>query len=1064
MIYIIPIIILHPRPTAKAKSKMKVLVVGGNGFLGSAIVKQALSRKWNVISISRRGDAFKTPAGHHPGWTSSKLIEWRSADALKPESYKSMLRDCDAAISTTGILLESSYKQTASDVNGGGAIGILQGLAKGWGLMGNQNDSPFSNPGQSYDTINRDTAIAVGRTFSSTRSATSNPNENPFIYISAEDIFRPIISSRYIESKREAEEALTQIAIQDNKMRPVFLRPGLMYHPQTRPLSTLPAAALDLSSWLHQKHIQSGIPLPTLATLLKAFPAADLSALSRLITLQPLHVDTVAKAACEAVLNPTVRGAIGTQELQDLAGFRSKDRTSSSGLGSSRAWPSQQMQTKNRMNGSGGVRMFSTSSCRQSHSSSSNSSGNSNTKNASSPIMPISAIVAIVAALYGLQYYGKPLYNEVASLTQQEQMRARSKSQGVYAWGSNRYNVVAPDTPLTTFIKSPRSIPFFDGMALRDLQMEERHAVAVDANGDILQWGLGFFDASLENINREENLDDVPLARRREKEKANELMPKGSLGAQPTSPVRTLKGKDIVKIAASDEKIYALSSKGKVYVFSSVQARQWPGKRPGWSVNPFTLFGTFDQTEIDHEVLNATPAAKLSRGERIVDIQAGSHHLLSLSNKGRTFSTPIDHDGNVYGQLGLRRVLLGNKNAYREVLMEPKMLTEAEQPTIFHQGQVLPAWALPPGMEDRSKTKKPVTGPENRGIFVRDKTKEEKVVEIIPDSNGILPGVGVPSFTSSKDIRPHADIRFCLALHEIPTLRDVRIAQIATGSDHSIVRTTQGKVLGWGRQTHGQTGMGAQIALEAIPVPTEIVLSKAFPNSSVDIHCTNISAGADNTFFTMSRREPGSIGTGIKVDLLAVGKGQWGSLGNAMWNQVTVVPARVKTVSGLLEFSEFTQQTHPVPIHTISVGKPGSVAVVLDTVEQEGHQAFGRDVMVFGHNAAFQLGTGKRSNLAVPQHLQPLPPPTESYGGATPPPLPLLPNETAKLKEADINSGVLTHMPHHRLQLASETKNDTLCAPKEDGKEGKKKKKVNIEETITTGAVSMAIYWQLHDK
>lgn len=1039
---------------------MKVLVVGGNGFLGSAIVKQALSRKWNVISISRRGDAFRTPAGHHPGWVSSKLIEWRSGDALKPETYSDVLEECDAAISTTGILLESSYKQTAFDRNGGNGLGILQGLAKGWGLMGAQNESQSSNPGPSYDTVNRDTAIAVGRTFSATRTSTSKADQNPFIYISAEDIFRPIISPRYIESKREAEQALMQIADEDEKIRPVFLRPGLMYHPQTRPLSTLPAAALDLSSWLHHKHVQSGIPLPTLAGLLNAFPGADLSALARLISLQPLHVDTVAKSACEAVVNPNVRGPLGTQALQDLAGFRSRDRTPTSGLRSGRAWPSQQIQAKDGIHGRNGARMFSTSSSRRSRSSWS-SPQEKNSKDSSS-VIPISAILAIVAALYGLQHHGKPLYNEIASLTQQEQMRARSKSQGVYAWGSNRYNVVAPDTPLTTFIKSPRSIPYFDGMALRDLQMEERHAVAVDANGDILQWGLGFFDASLENINRAENLDDVPLARRREKEKANELMPKGSLGAQPTSPVRTLKGKDIVKIAASDEKIYALSSKGKVYVFSAVQARQWPGKRPGWSANPFTLFGTLDRTEIDHEVLNATPAAKLARGERIVDIQAGSHHLLSLSNKGRTFSTPIDHDGNVYGQLGLRRVLLGGAKSYREVLMEPKMLTEAEQPTIFHQGQVLPAWALPPGMEDQSKTKKPVTGPENRGIFVREKTKEQNIVEIFPDANGVLPGVGLPSLTSSKDNRPHADIRFCLALHEIPTLRDVRVAQIATGSDHSVVRTTQGKVLGWGRQTHGQTGMGAQIALEAIPVPTEIVLSKAFPNSSVDIHCTNISAGADNTFFTMSRREPGTIGTGLKIDVLAVGKGQWGTLGNAMWNQVTVVPARVKTVSGLLEFSETTQQTHPVPIHTISVGKPGSVAMVLDTVEKEGHQAFGRDVMVFGHNAAFQLGTGKRSNLAVPQHLQPLPPPTEAFGAATPPPLPLYPNESARLKEADINSGVLTHMPHHRLQLASQTKTDTFCARKEDGKEGKKKK-ANIEETIITGAVSMAIYWQIQD-
>lgn len=108
--------------------------------------------------------------------------------------------------------------------------------------------------------------------------------------------------------------------------------------------------------------------------------------------------------------------------------------------------------------------------------------------------------------------------------------------------------------------------------------------------------------------------------------------------------------------------------------------------------------------------------------------------------------------------------------------------------------------------------------------------------------------------------------------------------------------------------------------------------------------------------------------------------------------------------------SERTALTHPVPIHSISVGKPGHVAIVLDTVDTEGHVAFGRDVMVFGHNAAYQLGTGKRSNLCVPQHLHPLPPPTPAPGAPTPE-NPALSSERNKLVEADLNSGALTHMP-----------------------------------------------------
>lgn len=809
-----------------------------------------------------------------------------------------------------------------------------------------------------------------------------------------------------------------------------------MYHPQTRPLSTLPAAALDLSSWVHQLSAKTSLPLPTPARLLSLFPGADLSALSRLLVTSPLHVDTVAKAACEAIMQADVQGPIGVDDIQKLARSNSSAPINRSTMpSSSPPWPSQNINASATM----GQRSYSTST-RPSRQSREQQGEEKKTTTAFS----ITSAAAAIALLITLQHMSHhPLQNESASMTQQELMRARANSQGVYAWGSNRFNVVAPDSPLTTFVKTPRSIPYFDGMALRDLSLEERHGVAVDANGDVLQWGLGFFDATLET-RIQENLDDVPLGRRREKEKANELTPRGSLGAQPLAPVKTLVGKDIIKLATSDTKIYALSKKGKVYVFSAVQARQWPGKSPGWSLNPLSLFGFLGKSNIDHEELKALPAAKFGRGEKIDDIHAGSHHVLALSNKGRTFSTPIDTDGNAYGQLGTRRIVLGVREHLIETVMEARMLTEVEQRPTFRQTQVLPAWALPPGFDKESQTNKPVTGPTNRGIYVRTRTNDK-------DQS---------SEVREEVIAPVSNIRYCTTLHEIPTLKGLEVAQIAAGSDHSIARTKRGQVLGWGRQTHGQTGLGAQIALEAVPVPTEVVLARAFANTSVDIHCTDVNAGADNSFFTMSRREPGGAGTGHRIDVLAVGKGQWGSLGNAMWSQVTLTPVKVKTISGLIEYSERTGTTHPVPIHTISVGKPGSIALVLDTVEHEGHQAFGRDVMVFGHNAAYQLGTSKRSNLCIPQHLQPLPPQTPEEGAQAP--LPLL--QASKLIEEDLNSGVLTHMPHKRLQLVSATKQDTKTAGKSLSIEEKRgtKRNVEIEESIIAGAVSMAVYWKVH--
>ncbi|PWN53046.1 RCC1/BLIP-II [Violaceomyces palustris] len=600
-----------------------------------------------------------------------------------------------------------------------------------------------------------------------------------------------------------------------------------------------------------------------------------------------------------------------------------------------------------------------------------------------------------------------------SDLTQQEKMRQRASLQGVYAWGSNRYNVVAPDAPQITFVKSPRSIPYFDQVALRDIVLEEKHGVAVDANGDVLQWGLGFFDSTCRHPTP---IEDIPLGRRREKSFSNEKSPMGPMALQPLPPVHTLKGKNIVKLAATEEKVFALSKDGKVYVFSAIRSLQLPTKPPVWSLNPLSLFGALDPPTIDHEVLTLSASSSLARGEVIADISAGQSHLLALTSRGKALSMPLDASANAFGQLGARKVFLNsptNSNQAAtlvETTFEPRMLQELEDIAEGSSGK-----AMQPPL--------PLT-------------------------------------------EPPSSIRYCTTLREVPALRSVKIAQISAGSEHSLARTCDGRVLGWGRHTHGQVGLGSNLALECVPVPSEIVLSKCFPNSSSDVRCTDIAAGGDNSFFMTTRREAGSGGVTEKIDLLAAGKGQWGTLGNAMWSQVQSQPVRVKTVSGLMEYSEATNKTHPVPVYSLSIGRPGHCALVLDTVEAAGHAAFGRDVMMWGANAAFQLGTGRRSNLAVPQHLKPLPPLTASAGDDQAEQQPQItavdPQEQEKLREADLNSGALTHMPHNRLQLASKSRADTRLPQTTDDATVRTKKNVLIEETVKAGTVSSVVYWKIH--
>ncbi|SPO29828.1 uncharacterized protein UTRI_06100_B [Ustilago trichophora] len=407
-----------------------LLVVGGAGFLGSAISKAALAKGWRVLSISPSGTPYHTPAGHRPAWSSSPNIEWHAADALDPSSYSHLADRATAAVHTVGILLESDYKSKSPQA--WPLRNAIAGVAKGWGLRLPQSGAD-SNPlhdakypgdkvGQtsrrqgakfSYEHMNRDSAIAVAHTFLSSlrhrslhpaegSTSTSPPVPAPFIYISAEDLFRPVVDARYIRTKRQAESAIARLAAHHHApqprsstrggseaildadgaglegelrdeaasidvdgshasnadstataglVRPVFLRPGLMYHPHTRPGSTLPAAILEASAALHRSP-PLPLPIPTPAQLIAKLGggSSPSQSMARLLTTPPLHVDTVAKAVCAAIEDQSTFGVVDVYGIRKLAGW--KDDASLNGSvygesvagapGAARSWPSSQ--------------------------------------------------------------------------------------------------------------------------------------------------------------------------------------------------------------------------------------------------------------------------------------------------------------------------------------------------------------------------------------------------------------------------------------------------------------------------------------------------------------------------------------------------------------------------------------------------------------------------------------------------------------------------------------------------------------------------------------------------
>ena len=119
---------------------MALLVVGGTGFLGKAICRNAMNRGMQVFTLTRGG-----PPSQVEDW--AKEIEFIKGDSLDPSTYESVLKDVDAVIHTVGVLLDSRFQ----------------------GKPGYEG---------SHEHLNRDTAIKVAKQMEG--------SEKNFVYISAD--------------------------------------------------------------------------------------------------------------------------------------------------------------------------------------------------------------------------------------------------------------------------------------------------------------------------------------------------------------------------------------------------------------------------------------------------------------------------------------------------------------------------------------------------------------------------------------------------------------------------------------------------------------------------------------------------------------------------------------------------------------------------------------------------------------------------------------------------------------------------------------------------------------
>lgn len=137
--------------------------------------------------------------------------------------------------------------------------------------------------------VNRDSAILLAK-------EAANKGVKGFGYISAAG-GAPILPSRYISTKREAEDV---IAREFPEMKSVFFRPGFMFD-SSRPV-TMPLAAATMAG-----------------SIFNGATGGVLSSFLGSAGTKPLKADMVAEAVVEGLDDAAVKGAVEVPELEKLA-------------------------------------------------------------------------------------------------------------------------------------------------------------------------------------------------------------------------------------------------------------------------------------------------------------------------------------------------------------------------------------------------------------------------------------------------------------------------------------------------------------------------------------------------------------------------------------------------------------------------------------------------------------------------------------------------------------------------------------------------------------------------
>ena len=356
------------------------------------------------------------------------------------------------------------------------------------------------------------------------------------------------------------------------------------------------------------------------------------------------------------------------------------------------------------------------------------------------------------------------------------------------------------------------------------------------------------------------------------------------------------------------------------------------------------------------------PVATL-KGKNITSITISRNRIIALGSGGKVYSLPVSQEDQARGAKLTERSWIPfwssrSKISYR--LIDPQNLGWGEK-----------ILSISSGLEHLLL----VTS--NGRLFSAASSSEE-----FP-SRGEM---GVPGL--SWTTRPPGPFD---QPHEITTLRGFQIDAIAAGDYHSLALDKEGRAFAFGDNTSGQLGFDPSAESPYIDAPSLLPISRIYSGTNLSPRVTSVSAGGANSFFTIDATrvaQPGEdsnqrIGLGrITADTWACGQGILGTLGTGRWTHIQGTPVKLKALSGLFEWDETDNTVIPIRLKHLSVGSTHASATMdnvthvragtSSSTDSRNDTNWGADVVWWGGNEYYQLGTGKRNNVAVPGYIAPL--------------------------------------------------------------------------------------------